>query len=47
MHISLTIKLNYEGDMRMPKTPAQKMFHSMDDNGNFSEVALPVLLITR
>ena len=25
MHISLTIKLNYEGDMRMPKTPAQKI----------------------
>lgn len=25
MHMSLTIKLNYEGDMRMPKTPAQKI----------------------
>lgn len=25
MHMELTIKLNYEGDMRMSKTPAQKI----------------------
>lgn len=25
MRMSLNLKLNYEGDMRMPKTPAQQI----------------------